>query len=507
MKYLLPFPILKYTIAVLAVGMSGSLFSTAIAEDYSLDLTSGVNWNAASWSPSGIPGENDTISNISGSTANLFLNGDRKILSLGKTSSNSTRIYNGVSGNAANNTLTITEQLKVEDGSYIFRGVTGGSSERLTVHVSNLVLGKNADSTTGRISFGSASDASDYRYITFTVSGSTVIKGRNAAVLVSSGLTRQDTHIDLGHVIFQKEDFDVGSPGIEIAGGAAVTVKSLRNTGGPWSRVQISGSGTLIIDGNAGDPKEPAGENNFSLRISDGIRVEKTGSNLQIFSGTNNEYSGGTLISGGVLSVQNGSGSALGKGSVEVRAGGTLAGYGQVLLESASITVKNGGFIAPGADGTEGFNALRINGEKKGSEKILVMEAGSMFSFNLNSAGESDRIQFGYYSAGDLVLPSGGVAINVNGTLSENVTYILFTFNSGAPGEGNIDSGLSEGLVMGTGFDGYIATFHYDQEDFGGPGVIAMTVVAVPEPTQGAVAGLLGGAFLYCLWARRKSFF
>ncbi|HWL53253.1 MAG TPA: hypothetical protein VNQ90_12520 [Chthoniobacteraceae bacterium] len=492
------------------------------AADYSAEMTASSDWEAAPWTSTptppaaGGPGAEDRIVDLKGIdpqsgdsvVRNLYLNGPRTLISLGKKSAGSMRIYNGSTAADGDSLLTVTGGIYVETGSLLFR--SQGPGHRLTVTAPELVLGTAAEGDNGRIILGGNAN---YRMVSFTVSGTTTIAGYNSNFGLQSDLTAADTHVDLGHVIFKAGLSPTGSAGLDVQSGVLV-VKSLRSEGNEGlSRVSDNSlGGTLRIDGNLGDPHQPTGANDYGANLAGTLRVEKTGTNTQIFSRASGfTYTGGTLISGGVLSIRNTNhvSSGLGRGDVEIRDGGTLAGNGFVTLRDQGIvTVREGGSIAPGAEGT-GFNALSIVGylpEGVREKKLLKMEEGSNFTFRLDASGQSDEVRLTHYQPGDLILEGGAIAINVDGTLSEGVVYKLFSFwNATYDGGVATSSGLSGGLVMGSGFDNMVATFHYDDIHYGGVGTITMTVAAIPEPRTTALFSSL--AAVLALWkvCNRKS--
>lgn len=462
---------------------AGCVFSIAgvthlYATDYTLDMKGSVYWpDASKWMPdTGFPGEEDNILSISGDGCTLFLDGGQIVSRLVKSSDDTQYLMNGTMEKGTADTLSIGQELQIENGFLYIRSNSEG--ERITLLVPSLRLGQDIDGTTGRVSFGGAKESD--RHIHFQVSGTTTLSGYNPAVILGEGLTREDANIDLGHVVaFATETSTSGTPGLYIGSGA-LTVKSLRSGGtGLWKtffvRQNEDTAGTLVIDGDTDDPNQSEEANDYGFFITEGVRVEKTGSNLQIFSRVEgNDYSGGSLIAGGVLAVRNSTDSGLGSGPVEIRDGGALAGNGQVALVNATLTVKAKGLLAPGADNEGEFNKLRLNGGKKGAAKLSVMESGAAFAFRVNASGESDEIAFEEFTSGDLDLASDGVFVNVSGSLAANVPYTLLTFKSA---DGNpVASGLRGGLLAGTGFEGFTPTFHYDDPKFGGRGVITMTV-------------------------------
>lgn len=448
-------------------------FAVQAQTDYSVTLNTTYTWDTAPWSPSGIPGAGDTITDITsdGATArNLYLNSDREVENLtiaGLNGSGAIRLYNNNAG-TSNITLDISNAFTAKQYTALRSLNPDG---RLTVNTKDLVIDSSAKTARFLIA-----EAANYVNVKLAVSGTTTLKGGNSAIEVQSHATSA-TQIDLGHVVFDNT-LSGGSPGIEIVTGA-VSVRSLADGG---INGTIRGAGTLLIYGDG-----PA-SNTFDSSITGGVRVEKTGSNIQILT-RNNSYTGGTLISGGVLSANNTdvSGSILGRGAVTVANHGTLAGSGAIILGAGNYTtVQSGGTIAPGAHGLSGFSTLILNNFNKtdSGQSLLKMEEGSAFTFKIDDGGDSDSIIFAYYNEGSVLLEGGQITLNITGTLAEGYVYKLFTFRSGGALTGPlVSSGLTGGLVAGSGFDGYNATFHYDEDGFGGLGIISLTVEAIPEPS------------------------
>lgn len=478
----------KTTLNMFLAGMLSIVLpcSTMAATNYSLTLGGNVNWDTASWSPAGVPvsGDNATVETADSTARLLYLNGDREVENFIRGSGGGTgglRIYSGSTTGDSSDTLTVTGTFTAAK-EMSFRSKSTNSP--LTIRMENFLLTNAA-----RVY---AADSADFqRFVDLKVSGTTTFEGGNTAFLISSFATTNDTKLDLGHVYFGST-LSGGSPGIEINGGA-LQVRSLESATGSTNGTIRGTGGTLLIYGDA-----PSGTNAFASAVTGGVRVEKTGGNTQIFSGSGYTYSGGTLISGGVLSANNSDSnltgrSALGTGAVTVANHGTLAGRGSVRLGAGNyITVQEGGTIAPSADGQPGFSTLLLNNSDSGGGTILKMEEGSAFAFKVDDEGNSDLITFGFYTVGDVLFEGGAIALNITGTLAEGHTYELFNFKSGSAQFGALtNSGLTGGLQAGTGFDGYLPTFHYDESGYGGAGIISMTVTPIPEPSTAAVLLLM----------------
>lgn len=464
------------------------------ADNFTLHMDGSYPWNSAPWqvggSPGGAPGVNDSVIDITtdGTVRDLYLNGDQELVNFGRTSTGGYRIYNGYgTANTSDSTLTASGTFLHGAATVYIRSNPNGG--RLGIDVGNLVIGSSG--TSARFMLGADANL-NYQRIDFNVRGTTTITGLNAALEITEGLSSTLSTLNFGHLQFDNS-LSGGSPGIALGSGI-LQLKSLNSGDTSAGTIRQSSSsssaGTLRITGDAGDAAQPPGVATFYSRIMGGVRLEKTGSNVQILaphSGNSNNYSGGTLISGGVLSVRGGlGGSLLGTGAVEVANGGTLAGNGGIILSIGNaVTIKSGGTLAPGADG-QGINTLVINGynsrEEASAPALLKMESGSAFTFNVDDDGNSDKILFGYYRAGGLELEGDAITVNITGQLSDQHVYTLFEFKSGGPiSSGFVNSGLAGGLIAGNGFDGYNVEFHYDQVGFGGPGVVSMSVTAIPE--------------------------
>ena len=474
-------------------------------------------WHDGAGNPygSGIyPGAGDNVMmNYNGDGVgipSLYMNGNRTITTLtgdevSAFNLTNTRIYSGHPtelNSGVANTLNITDALNVRAGIYNFYS-GGGTTPNpivapLNVSASILRLGTPAYTNTtdaikvARVQFGSSgANSSNVHFST----NETIFAGVASRIILGNGSSSTNSSVSLGHVTFDMNVASVSASGIEMGTGAPrLSVASLHSntTGGV---VRIIGSGTLVIDPDT-STADVTGARNYAGRIGGTIRVEKEGDSLQIFSSTANDYTGGTAVNNGVLAVRNASGSGLGTGAAIVGNGGILAGNGRIGLGTGNaITVESGGAIAPGED-----NRL-IAGEALTYHTLTIADTqvsfqnGSSFNLRVGSDGSADRIAFTDYDLGQLLLGSEGLAINLTGELVEGQTYTLFTFADGS--HLPVSSGLTEGFFAGAGFDGYTATFHYDDILYGGIGSISMTVVAIPEPGVALLLLPAVGCLLY----------
>lgn len=460
--------------------------------------------------PGSYPGATDTIlglNGIDGAVTQFYLNGNRSVARLEATDVTATRIYSGsVSAPAGQNTLTITEAFHMRAGGYYLRSQAGG---KLTVTTPKLIFGDEEYPTPARLRLEIGTTNLDNGNVYFT-SQETVFRGNLPRFYVNEKFDAANGYLSLGHVTFDTNTgFNSGVTLVANTTGTATTlyVASLHSTAAS-NEGRFQGSGTVIIDPTTSTAAAPPIAN-FGRAISGALRIEKTGNSLQIFSfdhPTSNEsnvYTGGTAINGGVLAVRNTKGSGLGTGAVTVGAGGTLAGNGRIALGSGNaITVASGGRVAPGED-----NRLLVAGEHESlahqtltlHKTALTMESGSSLTFRVSADGSSDQIALTDYQTGGLTL-DGQITIDVSGELKTGQSYLLFTFSDSTGAAKS--SGLTGGLVMGEGFDNYLATFHYDEADHGGIGTISMTVAAIPEPNAALLLlPAVAGAFF---WQRRR---
>ncbi len=487
---------------------------SAKAADYKttvtgIGATANQNWNALTWVPTvtGSPGAGDTVTDITGSkTYYLYLNADRTLAELRKTTDTNIHLYNGTvdeGDDAESHTFTIGT-LNIERGGYIFRSQGTGS---LTVNVDHVHAGDaNSLATAASLSIGNSTSGANVNFSTQRLD-----LYQRATVSISYTGNSYPT-VDLGHIVFHNDT--PSSTSQLILGQSGATNLSLRVKAASLSTALvpsgdtnlIKGSGVLELTGNLDDLDYPGGSSgiaSFEGRIQDTIRLEKTGSGIQILSRTgSNTYSGGTLISNGVLGIRSTANSALGTGEVLITGQGTLAGSGLVRPSAGKeIVVGAGGRLAPSADLSTTAQTLRFSGTNHTSSTLLRAEEEARFAFQLFE-NDNDQIAFLNYTEGNFLIDApGGVFIDISGEIKSGV-YTLLTFHTGDENSGLKSSGLTGGLQLGEGFDGYTATFHYDEALYGGIGTISLEIQAIPEPANLALLFLGAGA----AWAftRRK---
>jgi autotransporter-associated beta strand protein len=120
----------------------------------------------------------------------------------------------------------------------------------------------------------------------------------------------------------------------------------------------LNGTGTMIANFTSGGVTTVTlGHTNvdgsFSGQIHNGtgniVNLIKLGDGTQTLAGPST-YTGYTNVNAGTLMTNNSTGSATGTGTVTVAADATLAGTGTV---TGTVSIALGGFISPGATGTE----------------------------------------------------------------------------------------------------------------------------------------------------------
>lgn len=151
------------------------------------------------------------------------------------------------------------------------------------------------------------------------------------------------------------------------------------------------------------------------------------------------------------------------------------------------VSVADASGISPG-DG--GIGNLKLDGANT-TAALLTMASGAYFTFELGAGDTADKVSFWNYASGDFVLNNNVI----NFTSAQEGTYTLFDFYSNA-GTTLTASGITSGLVLGTGLEGYTATLHYNAN------TITLDLVAVPEPS---VVALLAAGSVTLLLRRRRA--
>lgn len=468
-------------------------FSPASVFDVSTDNTS-ANWNAATrWTltsgtgttPSLTGGDSVNIVNTSTLASEVALNlGSVTLASLsygtadGGTDVTRTIVFRG-SGTVARNMTVAGDITKLDSGTLTFRSNTGAGGTLA------LAVGGDVSLSSGVLNFGSGNGVESLAGL--SVTGQTAIVG---------GTMNLRTSVDasLGRLSMTGGTLNLVQQAVP-NGNRTITVSSLEGTGGTIGQ-NSTGTGavmTLAVSGSLGKA--------FSGTISNGagtssVAFSLAGTGVQSLA-ANNTYAAGTTVSGGLLLADSSTGSSLGTGAVSILSGGSLGGQGLVALGSGnSITVASGGVLAPGgseslAPGSSVGTLLLSGGSTTGA--ILKMNAGATFSFDLAVGNASDSVAFWNYAGStDFVLSDN--TINFSG--AQEGTFTLFSFYSDN-GTTLTSSGITTGLVLGSGLAGYDAVLNY------GTNSITLTLTAVPEPSAGVM--LLSSIGLLALFRKRRT--
>ncbi|MFA7344272.1 MAG: autotransporter-associated beta strand repeat-containing protein [Terrimicrobiaceae bacterium] len=258
------------------------------------------------------------------------------------------------------------------------------------------------------------------------------------------------------------------------------TIGNLQDGSGGGGTVAMNVTGTTALTVQSGSFSGVLKDQNAGTKVL--ALTKNTGGTLTL-SGTNNTYTGGTIVSAGTLLINNASGNALGTGAVVVNTG-TLGGVG---FTSANITIGDGtgtadATIAPGNSSTGTFTTT-------GS---LTMLSDADFKFELNS---------GTLAADKVV--ANGVTLNSSatfsftdlgsGTITLGTTFTVIDNTSGSAITGAF-SNLANGSQFTSGANTFQASYT------GGTGNDLVLTAVVPEPST---LGLLSLGFTALWWRAR----
>lgn len=200
------------------------------------------------------------------------------------------------------------------------------------------------------------------------------------------------------------------------------------------------------------------------------LSLTKVGTGTQVISGTGNTYTGATAVNGGAL-VINGT---IGAGATTVAALGTLGGAGTV----GGITTLSGQLDPGAAAGLIGTLTFGTN---------LTLGASSTTTFQLDrTAGQNADL---LNVLGALALGGTNNIVNIGAAL---IAGDLFDFFNSPSISGSFSELNLPALDPGLGWDTSI---------FNTTGILS--VIAVPEPSSMALAGIAGLAIL--IVKRRKA--
>ncbi|WPJ95623.1 PEP-CTERM sorting domain-containing protein [Coraliomargarita algicola] len=297
-----------------------------------------------------------------------------------------------------------------------------------------------------------------------------------------------------GTVAFSHGDNTYGGTGTyDSFGGTSITADTTLLVNGGEDNLTTSGTGTGMVrvgyKAVSTTADTTSGSAIVTVASTEGLQVGQAVSGTGIEAGTTISRINTVTTPGGVINTIQLSKQATASGSdISFDAAATtgiLGGTGRIRPGDAnSIIVASGSSIAAG-DG--GIGTLTFDGGDT-TANLLTMESGSIFSFDLGAGNASDEIALWNYVVGDLGLNNN--IVNFEG--AQEGSYTLFSFYSDS-GSTMTASGIADGLVIGTGLDGFAYTLNYNTN--------SITLDVVPEPS---VAGLLMGTCVGLLCLRRK---
>lgn len=379
----------------------------ATAGDYSLNVVNSGAELFISAQIGGMTAANSTLSKTGAGTLtltngnnNLFsgsATGRKFILKEGTVNFTNNSGYSGANGSST---------FEIQGGSL---DNSGGAAVTLNANNPLLLSGDFTFKGTGNalnLGAGAATLSGSGSARTITVSAQTLTLGgaiggagygltkAGSGTLTLTGASTYDgpTTVNAGTLALSGGNDRLNSTGELVVNGGAVslagvnqTVAKLSGTGGNIQNSANATTATLTVTGTSSF----AGR----LRDNDGsgsgrvlALVKNTGGVLRL-TGTNNTYSGGTVVSGGALLANNASGSATGSGAVAINAGGFFGGTGSA---SGAITVNAGGAITPGDGGAGVFTAgssLTWNSDNTTAGMVFDLGASTAFSDQLVIAG------------------------------------------------------------------------------------------------------------------------
>ncbi|QDU88872.1 Autotransporter-associated beta strand repeat protein [Pirellulimonas nuda] len=385
----------------------------------------------------------------------------------------------GNNGTAANGSLSLETNASVVQGGGTLELSPGiqVNNEKLTI-TGDGVDGKGALYSDGQAGsgtrFGSSSNSNESTIfldgdasIGVGVAGNQVLVGRiqGAGDLTKRGpgkLSIEKSSTFLGDLIVAEGEVaarsGVAVAGLRVMSGARFTqiqsnavntsqgvlidgVLDLTNTAGTgvFSGAVGALSGTGIVEASSTTALGPhpltinpqSGSADFSGAIRTNINLAKTGAGTQVLTGLNT-YTGATTVNAGVLLVN---GAHTGGGAYTVNSGGTLGGDGAI---AASVVVKSGGRLAPGASS----GSLQI--------ASLNLESGSTLEIELGGV-QSDLLTGGNIALGGNLAVS---LIDSNGQGFVPYASDLFTVVSATALSGAFANVASGGRIETLGGEG-----------------------------------------------------
>lgn len=484
MKNLIKIPFVSRASLKLATLLCLTVLSTAYSANYSWNSTTESAWSNAVWSPSGPPGAGDSVIDPLQFGNAVPFNANATIVDM--TLSNLTSGWTIRNTNASERSLTMTGNLsKAGAGNLVF--TNAGVTQKLNVAVNGTFINSSGNTLIGN--FGAGQDINS-----FTVGGLTTISG---GVLLTRG---SNTAIAFNGGLSISAGGQVSSSGIAAAasGTTGFTTSSLTGAGILRSNNGATAfSSTVVINGGAGS-------STFSGQLTNGagggtgtLAISKSGNSTQIFTGTTNNYTGGTVVNAGTLLVNNASGSGLGAGDVTVN-GGILGGTGGF---TGAVTVNSGGTLSPGSS---------IESLATGSN---IWNGGGALTFEFSTDGSTGAAG----SQWDLLAITGGLDLSGASSGNRFVLNLVTMSNASTPGvlaawDPNVDHTWSGFVTTTTGFTGFSTDkFSFNtsgfQNSLNGSFSVSQNgnnldlIYTVPEPATWA---LLAGSMTVVTILRRR---
>ena len=331
-------------------------------------------------------------------------------------------------------TLSIGSDSHLGAGALTLNGgalsVTGSS---LTID-NAIILGSNGGSVSNANSLMLSGGISGTGALTKAGSGTLTLSGSN---------TYSGNTVVLGGGLSISGDSNLGSGVLTLNSG---TLSVTGNGSTIDNAITLINSGVLNLDAGVAAT--------FSGVVSGAGGLLKTGAGTATLSGTNT-YSGATVLNGGTLSV---SGALNGTSQVTVNSGATLAGSGSIFVSGSTntLTVDNGGFLAPGVLGlNNGVGALTVNGNLVLNGTLKADLTGANAGTGYDQVVVAGDVTLGASSAFDIaysITSSGNTFILID---KQGVNAISGTLNGVTEG-GTLTSNshiFQTSYVGGTGND------------------------------------------------------
>ena len=300
---------------------------------------------------------------------------------------------------------------------------------------------------------------------------------RNTGSAQSAGLHTTDGH-DIASDVLTKVNGSTGASDVYvgISGAGSATFSGDVYLAATWNAAEVTPDVHLQADSGATATFSGTIQSESAVRTNQTDNVSVQGGGTIILSGANTYTATTTVTENSTLLVNNTTGSGTGEGPVVVESGSTLGGTGFIASGGSNgVTAQSGAIIAPGAS----IGSLTLDGENT-TGVVLTADAGSTFAFELGAGDSSDKIVFFNYTLGDFVLNDN--IVNFSG--AQEGSYLLFEFYSDS-GSVLTAHDLTEGLVLGSGLDGFDATLNYNTDN------ITLDLVAIPESSAWMFMGVL----------------